>query len=44
VGYVTGNGMLRNAYEILADNPKRREHFEEMGIGWKIILIQLLKK
>jgi hypothetical protein len=33
-----------NVYKFLVGNLKERDHFEELGVGWGIILKRTLKK
>jgi hypothetical protein len=39
VGHVVHTGEMRNAYKILVENLKGRDHSEDLSIDVKIILV-----
>jgi hypothetical protein len=41
VGHV---GQMKNVYRILVGNSEGREHLEDLGIDWKMILKCILMK
>jgi hypothetical protein len=44
VGHVAHLGEMRNAYKILSDSLKGRDHLEDLGMDGKIIFEWILEK
>jgi hypothetical protein len=38
------HGREINVYKVLVGNLKERDHFEDLGVGWGILLKRTLKK
>jgi hypothetical protein len=42
--YVAHVGEMRNSYKILVGKSQRRDHSDDLGVDWKIILEWMLGK